>query len=1316
MNITNLISEKITQYVNHCLTALDFFYKDDYEHAATDFRKSAEAFLKILVLNQFGDTSGLQIINGEIDVNLTPKQSPYKSLMLNDLLQIRLNNIGHCFARLKDIQKSNPTAHNGNTNTGNNDYKRITELCKSQSLELTQFLFTNCNMDVPNDLSEAYNGNINQAIIVSVNSSEWEDFHNYVDEFSPHCKYILISPKKYGNCTEKQLNILSRLPWSFIVDFDINSKENGLHKAFMPNFESRINPITINQLGQRNVVSNGVSSNINWLFASGINGDPISISTTYRNWRTKKYPNLLTQLFTEFTATALDRICIVVLDDDYNYVDEIIRIVCDIDHLSLDLVKIAVVSSNQNFLDKTLDLNEKYDVECNRFNISITEVISKAASIYKSKNSITSAKLIPARVENTEVSSIDIANIYSVLTDDGITPIYHDIENAVEVKDDKPTYFFGEIISWYNLSQEIEAKRNKYNDFKTKITGLLNSSKASIKIELQHFPGAGGTTMSRRLAFDLRRDYPIALITKYKSTATLNSLLTLVYKVKKPIAVFVEASAVNANELDELIRGCNFQKQVVIFVYVIRAYQKIKETDKLVSLSDKMLDISEQQSFIAKVRQFTKNDNVVEELSKLQPGNSEVINYALAISDGYYSKDRIDNYLHGYINQLPEPQVKFTAFTALIYYYSQKSTSENLFRSLFTKSLTEDLRQISIDKRHIHKILIQELSDSGYTEYWRPRFHVFAESILRTLLKKGKNWRDNVLSYALELINVVKENNPYLVDETRDILKGVFLERRNEDLLGRDEEWASVTNDQFSSILNDITDFAGKKSVLIHLASSYPEEAHFWGHLARFVYENASTIEEFDEAMSYINKAFEADGDNDYNLHHIAGMCKRRQIEYHKRNDDEISNAELIQLANDANYHFSTSMSLNHKNVHAYISQIQLITTVLEYGKSLSRTNDFTHFITIPENAWYLEQYNSLCILIDESKMLIEQLETLGKTKRTDKAKKYLLHSEGNSNNVIGNFYHAIDLFKRLIDTSERDARPRLRFMYIRSVLLSKVRGDNSKIREAWGLLKDSEIDSIDKFITDNILHDASDIYTLRLWFQFIRYSSKKISLEEIKSKLKILHKGCDEHSLMRLESSYYLYIVNALLLLKANTGLNYPLIQETKELISEAQSISYNDKFAFEWLMSLDGIGGLVNHKDKRHIPDDNLVLINGTISKIISRQQGILSMPCGLNAFFTPAYGEYIASKDETTEVKFNLAFRHDGLVAYNVTRITDETSREVVISTQDEIDEIIETEQISDPIIELQEKEKSDNKDIGLKIVGKIDLSKFDKYKKK
>ena len=586
-----------------------------------------------------------------------------------------------------------------------------------------------------------------------------------------------------------------------------------------------------------------------------------------------------------------------------------------------------------------------------------------------------------------------------------------------------------------------------------------------------------------------------------------------------------------------------------------------------------------------------------------------------------------------------------------------------------------------------------------------------------------ETWINALPEWSRKLIKTIKENYEYLTEDVQKMLVAVFLERDKEDLLGQEEVWgARGAQEKFSQLLDDMSaNPADQKAILKLLAETYPTVSHFWGHLARYCYENADTPDEFNEAATYIEHALDKNGKNDYNLLHIAGMCRRRQIEYYRRKEEPIDFDELKQLTITAREYFRQSREVNPRNVHAYTSEIQLLTIVIEYGKSISSYDKYYTFLVARENTWYFELYEDLNDLIEELTMLVTQMSTLGQTNRIIRTKAMLATSESKSWQYIGDYKESLRTLQEHIRTADRLSLPRLRLIYVRTLLLSKIGGKHEDLLIAWTQLSPAELQLVSEYLNKNVQQNSGDVMSMKLWIQMVRYSTLAISIDEVKSRLNMMYKSCDDYPRTQLESAYNLYMLNLFELIRDNDALNSRKKDEIQRWIDICRDLSPNDKYPYEWLVNLDDISGIVSVKTR---PDfSQLVRITGTITGIKSSAQGTIRLDCGFDVFFTPSVGNFIQGKDETTRVEMALGFRHEGPTAYEVTRLSDKdkpTDEDAVDEAMQDL-EIAEVEAIepkSEPAEEKKQEEvweqpKADAPK--LTVVGKIDLEEFKKYER-
>ena len=303
------------------------------------------------------------------------------------------------------------------------------------------------------------------------------------------------------------------------------------------------------------------------------------------------------------------------------------------------------------------------------------------------------------------------------------------------------------------------------------------------------------------------------------------------------------------------------------------------------------------------------------------------------------------------------------------------------------------------------------------------------------------------------------------------------------------------------------------------------------------------------------------------------------------------------------------------------------------------------------------------------------------------------------------------------IRKADRLTLPRLRTMYVRTLLLSKVNGKYDQLLDAWTQLSTAERSLVSEYLNKNVQQNSGDVMSMKLWIQLVRYSGLEISIDEVKSRLNMMYKSSEDFPMTRLEAAFNLYMLNLFELIRDNDTLNSRKKDEIQRWIDICKDLSPNDKYPYEWLYHLDDISGIVSAKTK---PDfKQLERVTGTITDIKSNAQGTIRLDCGFDVFFTPSVGNFIQGKDETTRVEMAIGFRHEGPTAYEVTRLNDEDI-EHVDSNSEEVNQDLEITTVE--AIELKEEPKKEEvwkqpevEAPKLTVVGKIDLEQFKKYER-
>ena len=1311
--------------------AIDYFSQEKWDEAAVRFRMSAEAYMKMIIYEHLGDALGHEVILGHKKQNgdtLTRGSNLFyyelKNLCTdpcNNWIDANTNQV------LDDIKnKSNGGAHDSNTVADRTAFVTQINECYDLSEDLTNELYAHIGKPVPDELQNAYRDIVvDSATISTLRMCDMDYFLEQVDYFDKNSRYILVAPFSTQGLSEKLLRNLIGIRWSVIIDFNCRTKElGGIYHSMQPTIDENCTPFSIlNRDGLSNM-SKGTNGNVNWIYANGLSTLQGTVTSDIKAWIGMRMHHFLRDALTEFCKKSLSRIHIISLLDEPDYLAEIIHQFDGIIFAERDLVNFSVISDKAMVREDALK-QARYGFDIKSYNFTLQSFLVHIGDFMQPEERHTI--LVPARNQQNETVMLDVTHLYSKFSANGISIIHHDIaaEGDAEIKP-IPAFYQGETITWKELEADIDVQRSRYDEFRRKIQERLKG-RQSQKFQLYHLAGAGGTTVCRRLAYDLRDEVPTIIINENVKGKTFNLIELLSMTVSRPMLAIVESSKVG--NIDDLIAECNAKKRMVVFVYVERTLKRPQMVSQpfLDFISDKMHDAGEKSKFSYKVKLYNPSRSNDEWIKKTPFANCEVLDFSMSIAEKNYSRAALRSYINQYLKELSDPIAEFLAYVSLIYYYAQRSVPDMVFRKVLVANngktgLMEYLRSYPQEKPFLDKLITDDSDGLSDDREWRPRYSVFAELMLEQLLGGSfpERWKDAIPEWSRKLIKAVKNNYEYLTDEVQKMLVAVFLEREKEDLLGQEEAWgARGAQEKFSQLLDDIAfNPDDQKSILKLLADSFPTVTHFWGHLARYCYENADTPDQFVEAAGYIEKALDMKGQNDYNLLHIAGMCRRRQIEYYHRTHQAFELDELKMLTATARDYFRKSREANPKNVHAYTSEIQLLTIVIEYGKSLSNYDKYYSFLVARENAWFFELYEDLNDLIDELSSLVDQMSTLGFTNRVVRTKTMLAHSESKSWEYVGDFKQSLSTLQEHIRTADRLTLPRLRTMYVRTLLLSKVHGKYDELQDAWTQLSNAERTLVCDYLNKNVQQNSGDVMSMKLWMQLVRYSGLEISIDEVKSRLNMMYKSSEHFPMARLEAAYNLYMINLFELIRDNDMLNNRKKDEIQRWIDISKDLSPNDKYPYEWLYHLDDISGIVSAKSK---PDFKLLeRVAGTITDIKSNAQGTIRLDCGFDVFFTPFVGNFIQGKDETTRVEMVIGFRHEGPTAYEVMRLNNENSGPVETTIVEEA-----TQDLEIPTVEAIEPEEKPKKEEEwkqpeaeapkLKVVGKIDLEQFKQYER-
>lgn len=1349
--MSDFLAAKEQNAIEYVKKAIHHFKEKQFNDGVAQSRIVAEAFCKGIIAQDFKEEEVTEILTGDPKrkIRTLRGNGPLQlNEMINYLVHKKDEKYREVITKLRDIQLKGRNTHHDPNEAQNINSENDVHLIMHTLIDLLnswRLFFTTPTPTIFAPLVKS----LDFSDIKKETQDEWEIFYDHTGSLNRLNNYVLVLPPDNMGLTKSQMMVLMRIHWKIIFDFNSASKDTGFFSILEnPKSNNVIRPITIEQRDDASLLNIDRYS-INWIFANGITTIPETVPKSVKEWKISlKYPKLLEKVTHELHTLVNNFTVVIFLYNDQIFINDIFEKFTST--FQEDRIKLIFICESKDVADE-LSISYKWyeplvlEMSINKFVEGIANTMSK--NIDSSSEIV---KLIPSRAKDLKDDNVDVSNRYFYYLSEGLELLYQRIGLENEDRSDNKPFYTGNTISWFELSIDGDVRRNVLEKLQLKLTEALQQAKGAKRINLVHKPGAGGTTLSRRIAYNFHNNYPTIILLKYVRGRTIISINEIAEFTQKSIILIVEAFRINENDIEYFMREINNNKKNVVILYVKRDQQRERNilNGDLINLSDKMIDITEMSRFISKYSMLA-NDQGRQKLSgfKDEPlTRYDVIDYPLITFENAVKGEMLFNYIYSNIEPLWISETKFLVYLSIIYNYTQKSVNENWFKKIFGEKVLSE--RIDYNRRvdnPITKLIFQESDVEGFpTEYWRPKYNLFAKEILNILMggresySVKESWKDNLHVRLIDMIDDFHDSDPILTKEVRELLKSLLLERDNSDTIvsiDAEIELQSHSN-QFSKIISDISDKINQKAVFVKLVSCYPNEAHYLGHLGRFLYEKAETYDEFEEAYNYITSALSL-AENDFNLWHIHGMCNKTKIDYLIRqfdmNESEFVDIHNIQgriqeFADSAQRSFVKSREINQLNFHSHVTEILAILKVLDFGKRSSKVENIVDFLTRPEFEWYQMKFESLNELITQTRELITLSRDLENKASLLKSRDMLNQCETKLLTFLEQFTQAAEKIYNLISSAGRDSRPYFRKLYLLARLSNKSKVHNVSINDAWQHLSEHELQIILTNIENNIREAPSDERNYRDWLSAIRHHPKQYYIDDAIIKLRSWRDITPSFSLGFYQASYYLYVLHSINALNKSSDMSNidanSAIQYKKDCITPLIS----DTFSFEWFGVGVGIKQMINFAKlgKMNGPDgffsdtSRLKRVKGVILRIQSPQSGVLKLNGGLEAFFVPTIGRFTQHHDETTEVDCYIGFRYGMIHAWQVRRINevyDQTENEVVV-------EIKSLEKETETLPSLVNNISSEAQNIPkkykyiepFKVFGKMDIDDVNEQKKK
>ena len=354
---------------------------------------------------------------------------------------------------------------------------------------------------------------------------EWLKFCDAVGDFdSKKNQYILITDA----LTQEKLDcfsVLRSIPWKMVLDFDLMSEEKGLYREFTSqegrgNLVSMVTPAELKRLSMINLARQIDPCKTQWMFVNGRSSDNGDKQVQeFADWESTSVKEI-----SRFFGCCCD-------PDKFDKQKPVVCLVLPIRQKSVPYVEVTLSRLFENFSDQfCLNVvsfrHEKRLAVFGKVKTFSIDLVPSLVSLGLQKMFCLSPQRYPMPTSQAGIY-YDLSEKEYLYLKEHLEILYQgceellvsdntpdgDLERQNFLEEHRRLFISGNQISFASLYDNHDAKREIENDIRIHVQRLLDKRPTrALIVDIKHSPGTGGTTIARRVMWDLHKAYPCAFI------------------------------------------------------------------------------------------------------------------------------------------------------------------------------------------------------------------------------------------------------------------------------------------------------------------------------------------------------------------------------------------------------------------------------------------------------------------------------------------------------------------------------------------------------------------------------------------------------------------------------------------------------------------------------------------------------------------------------------------------------------------------------------------------------------------------------------
>ncbi|MEG6550033.1 hypothetical protein V6C53_07340 [Desulfocurvibacter africanus] len=504
-------------------------------------------------------------------------------------------------------------------------------------------------------------------------------------------------------------------------------------------------------------------------------------------------------------------------------------------------------------------------------------------------------------------------------------------------------------IEWAELAQVIDVERDLLPKIKEQIESALAES-SNQTINLYHEPSAGGTTLSRRIAWEFMEEYPVVLIGQI-SEDTAGYLREIFQYTSLPLLVVIESAIVTESSREYLLQQLWEDNTRAVFLWVTRIYDERNNSKDVLQC---LLSKSETRDFLEAYLEQVSEPSRIKRLRELA-SRSELIEQRTpfffglnAFEEKYFGLEQL---VTSTISNLNPKGKALLADLCLVSAFSSEGFPVQEYKLLCDKD-NEGKFPFDINS----PFAVQ--NDVGL----RVSHSLIAINTLKALARKKDVWKADLEMWASHLLKNLERIHSKNTDRVRKFIETLFLTRDTAVVLEADTDFKAgrIASKRFSPLILNIGDPERSRSLLKELTRIWPLENHYAVHYARhLLYESPKEI---DLALAVAERAQSTDdGGLDDVVIHTVGMCYRGRMEARLEeakelgipyDDIAVSVKQDFEIAKDQ---FVKATEINPRSEYGHVATIQTVSILVNGIKTLTKMDELAELLTCSSFRWIVD-------------------------------------------------------------------------------------------------------------------------------------------------------------------------------------------------------------------------------------------------------------------------------------------------------------------------------------------------------------------------